>query len=86
MRAADDRHLMSARDQRPRELVRARAARAPRGGEMLMEVEEAQLIEGASWHVGKGARGVREYRVWSIEYRKIQEGTRTRGLEDLYSL
>ena len=24
---------------------------------MLMEVEEAQLIEGASWHVGTWARG-----------------------------
>ena len=86
MRSADDRHLVPACDQRPRELVRARATRAPRGREMLMEVEEAQLIEGASWHVGTWARGVREYRVWSIEYRKMQEGTRTRGLEDLYSL
>ena len=25
---------------------------------MLMEVEEVQLMEGASWHVGKGARGL----------------------------
>ena len=52
---------------------------------MLMEIEEAQLIEGASWHVGTWARGMREYRVWSIEYRLV-EGSRTRGLEDLYSL
>ena len=29
---------------------------------------------------------IREYRVWSIEYRESVEGTRTRGLEDLYSL
>jgi hypothetical protein len=56
MRPADDGHLMSARDQRPRELIRARAARSPRGREMLMEVEEAQLVEGAGWHVGTWAR------------------------------
>ena len=41
MRAADQRHLMPTRNQRPRELIGARAARAPRGREMLMEVEEA---------------------------------------------
>jgi len=44
MGPTDDGHLMSARDQRPRKLIRARATRSPRGREMLMEVEEAQLI------------------------------------------
>jgi hypothetical protein len=44
VRAADERDLMPARDQRPRELVGARASRTLRGREMLMEVEEAQLI------------------------------------------
>ena len=42
MRAADDRHLMPARDQRPRELIGARAGRTLGSREMLMEVEEAQ--------------------------------------------
>ena len=42
MRSADDRHLMPARDQRPRKLIRARAGRTLGSREMLMEVEEAQ--------------------------------------------
>ena len=41
---------------------------------------EAQLTRGSE------AQAIREYRVWSIEYRESVEGTRTRGLEDLYSL
>ena len=44
VRPADDRHLMSALDQRPRELIGARTARTLWGREMLMEVKEAQLV------------------------------------------
>ena len=64
MGTTDNGHLMSARDQRPRELIRARATRSPRGREMLMEIEEAQLIEGTEdrvdqligWPVGRRER------------------------------
>ena len=58
MGAADDRHLVAARDQRPRELIRARAGRAPRGREMLMEIEEAHLLGDklARGHGDKGSK------------------------------
>ena len=39
--------------------------------------------QAGTWASGQGE--MREYRVWSIEYRLV-EGSRTRGLEDLYSL
>ena len=35
--------------------------------------------QGTSWHVGQWTRGIREYRVWSIEYRLV-EGSRAGGL------
>ena len=60
MRPADDSHLMSARDQRPRKLIRARAARSPRGREMLMEVEEA--------HETRSVEG------WTKDSAKVQIG------------
>ena len=60
VRAADHRHTMPAPHQRPRELIGARARGARRRREMLMEVEEAHLVQGTSRHVGTGTRGDRK--------------------------